>query len=161
MNRLICILVLFFISTGLFAQKLLLVENMKSLKNFKYYQGDEIIIKCYGSDGRITDQILDMTDTTVTFNIMGEMRLEEISGIYRENWLIRILRGFTLLGGVAYFGLDSFNRLINNDSPVILTETLLISGGLVAFSFALIPFNYRKINKGKNWQLRTIDLDSF
>jgi len=161
LNRLICILFLFLISTGLFAQKLLLVENMKSLKNYKYYQGDEIIMKCYGSDGRITDRILDMTDTTVIFNIMGEMRLEEISGIYRENWLIRILRGFTLLGGVAYFGLDSFNRLINNDSPVILTETLIISGGLVAFSFALIPFNYRKINKGKNWQLRTIDLDSF
>ncbi|MCU0370584.1 MAG: hypothetical protein MUC31_04140 [Bacteroidales bacterium] len=143
------------------AQKLLLVENIKTSKNYKYYQGEDIIMKFQGGEGRVTDRILDMTDSTVIFDMMGQVGFSEISGIYRVNWMIEILRGLSLLGGAAYFGIDSFNRLINHDDPVILTETMLISGGLVAFSFALMPFKYRKINGGKHWRLRTIDLGSF
>jgi len=161
MSRLIFIGILCLIATSIFAQKLLLVENANSFKNFKYYVGEDILIKYPGSEGRIADRIFDLTDSTAIFEITGEVRLEDLSCIYRENWLIRILRGLTLLGGTAYFGVDSFNRLINDENPVIDTGTLLISGGMVAFSFALIPFNYRKINIGGKWQVRTIDLNSF
>ena len=161
MNRLIFTGILFFLTANILAQKILLVENVSSLKNFKYYQGADISISCPGSDGRIDDVIVDLTDSTVVFEIMGEVSLKDISCIFRENKIVQILRGFTLIAGTAYFGLDTFNRLINHDNPVILTETLLISGGLVAFSFALIPFRYRKLHTGGKWQLRTIDLNSF
>ena len=120
-----------------------------------------IILKVDYIQDKIFDEIFDMTDSSIVLNNLGEVNLEEILMIYRENWLVEILRGLSLLGGVAYFGLDSFNRLINNDSPVILAETAIISGGLVAFSFALIPFKHRKINTQGKWALRTIDLNSF
>lgn len=161
LNRLIFIGILILISTIVTAQKILVLENNHSLKNFKYYQGDDIMIKTALFEKKINDQILDMTDSTVIFNVAGELRFEGILCIYRENWLIEIIRGLSLLGGVAYFGLDSFNRLINNDAPVILTETLVISAGMVAFAFALTPLKYKKINTNGKWQLRTIDLNSF
>jgi hypothetical protein len=161
LNRLLFIVLLFFISTGIIAQKLLVVENTRTLKNIKYYQEDNIIIKCPGSDGRITDRIYDMTDTSVIFEIMGEVSLADISCIYREIMIIDILSGFIMLGGVAYFGLDTFNRLINHDDPVVLSETLIISGGMVALGAALIPLRYRKIQTGGKWKLRTIDLNEF
>jgi hypothetical protein len=160
-NRLISISVLCFILTNIFAQKLLLVENVNSLKNYKYYQGQDIIIKFAGSEGRIADHIFDLTDTTVILEIMGEVRLENVSCIYRENWFVQTLRGLGLLGGAAYFGIDSFNRMINHEYPVVDTGTLLISGGMVAFSFALTPLRYKRINTGEKWHLRTINLNSF
>jgi hypothetical protein len=137
------------------------VENEKSLKNIKYYQGDMIIINFPGSQDRFADQISDMTDSSVIFILAGEVNLADISCVYRENWLIQTLRGLSLLGGAAYFGLDTFNRMINHDNPVVLTETLIISGSMIAFSFALIPFRYRKIHPGEKWHLRTIDLGEF
>jgi hypothetical protein len=144
-----------------FSQKILVIENVKSLKNIKYYQGDAIILKVDYIQDKIFDVIFDMTDSSIVLNNLGEVNLENILIIYRDNWFVQTLRGLSLLGGVAYFGLDSFNRLINNDSPVILAETAIISGGLVAFSFALIPFKYRKIDARGKWALRTIDLNSF
>lgn len=144
-----------------FSQKILVVENVTSLKNIKYYQGDAIILKVDFIQDKIFDEIFDMTDSSIVLNNLGEVNLENILIIYTENWLVEIIQGLSLLGGVTYFGLDSFNRLINNDSPVILAETAIISGGLVAFSFALIPFKYRKINTQGKWALRTIDLNSF
>lgn len=161
MNRLISIGVLCFVMTNTFAQKLLLVENVNSLKNFKYYQGQDILIKFTGSEGRIADQIFDLTDTTIILEILGEVRLENVSCIYRENWFVQTLRGLSLLGGAAYFGIDSFNRMINHEYPVVDTGTLLISGGMVAFSFALMPLRYKRIKTGEKWHLRTIDLNSF
>ncbi len=161
LNRMIFTGIFIFFSNCIFAQKILVIENINSLKNFKYYQGDQIFVKIDGFQGRISDQIADMTDSTIIFYIMGEFTFDKVKCIYRENWLIKTLRGLSLIGGTAYLGIDSFNRLINHEYPVIESETLMISGGMVAFSFALIPFNYRKINTRGNWQMRTIDLNSF
>ena len=110
------------------------------------------------SDGqaKVSDNIFDLTDTTVIFEGLGEVKISNISCIYRENWLIVTLSGLSLLGGVAYFGVDSFNRLINQEYPVIQTETMWISGGMVAFGLALIPFRYRKITISEKWQLRSL-----
>ena len=138
-----------------------MAENCKTLKNFKFYQGDAIILKVDGGTDRIFDEILDMNDSSIVLAAFGIVRFDEISGIYFENWLVQITRGLSLLGGAAYFGLDSFNRLINNDSPVILAETVIISGSLVALSFALTPLRYRKYNTHGNWKLRMIDLNDF
>ena len=143
-----------------FSQKILVVENTRSMKNIKYYQGDDIILKVENLNDRIHDEIYDMDDSTLSLVIKGNVRLEDITGIYRENWVIKTLRGLSLLAGVAYFGIDSFNRMINNDSPVVLAETAIISASLIAFSFALIPFNYRKIDTNRKWSLRTIDAAS-
>jgi len=161
LKRTIFIAILIVFSAFVSAQKILVVENVKSLKNIKYYQGDEIFVKLPGFEDKIFDHIFDLTDSTVIFEIAGEFAFHEIISIYRENRMIQILRKFSLIGGAAYFSLDSFNRLINNDAPVILTETLIISGGIVAFSFALIPFTYRKFNTGGKWHLRTLDMNAF
>jgi hypothetical protein len=110
---------------------------------------------------RIMDNIFDLTDTTVVFEGLGEVKISHIASIYRDNWLIDILGNLSLIGGVAYFGLDSFNRMINQEYPVCQTETMLISGGMVAFGLVLIPFRYRKITIAEKWRLTCIDPGSF
>jgi uncharacterized membrane protein SirB2 len=161
LNRSIFIVALLLFGGELFSQKILLVENVHSLKNFKYYQGNMIMFKLAGGHSRISDNICDLTDTTVIFEGLGEVKIANISSIYRENWLIETLSGLSILGGVAYFGLDSFNRMINHEYPVCQTETMLISGGMVAFGLALIPLRYRKINISEKWRFKCIDPDSY
>jgi hypothetical protein len=161
LTRLFFIGFLLLISTCLFSQEILVVENKNSLKNFKYYIGDELIFKCPFDDKKVHDLILDFKDSSIVFETMGEIRLSEITSIYRVNYVIKILQPLTLIGGAAYLGVDAFNRLINNDSPVILGETVAISAGLVALSFAMTPFRLIKYNTTDKWTMRTIDLDEF
>lgn len=144
-----------------YSQKILIMENSRSLKNIKYYPGDEIILKVDHAEKRIFDQILDLTDSTIILDESGTVYFDQITGIYKENWLVQTIRGLSFLAGVGYFGLDSFNRLINNDSPVILAETAIISGSLIAVAAILTPLRYRKFNTQKNWELRTINMDAF
>jgi hypothetical protein len=157
LNRAIFIGILLLSGIEMFSQKILLVENVRSLKNFKYYQGNGIMFKLSGGQSRIADNIFDLTDSTIVFEGLGEVKISDILCIYRENWLIVTLSGLSLLGGTAYFGVDSFNRLINHEYPVCQAETMWISGGMVAFGLALIPFRYRKINISEKWKIRCID----
>jgi hypothetical protein len=155
---LISIALILLLAPGISAQKFLLIENQHSLKNHKFYQGEGITFRFASEEKKVFDLILDMTDSTIVFESMGEVRLNEITAIYMDNYVVKILQPLTLLAGAAYFGLDSFNRLINNDSPVILAETAIISAGLIGFSFALTPLRQRKLNTSK-WHLRTINMD--
>jgi hypothetical protein len=144
-------------ATNIIGQKILVVENIHSLKNFKYYQGNDIYIQVEGKDGRLADMIVDITDTSVIFEVLGEVKMNDIKAIYRENWLIQTIRGLSLLGGAGYLGIDSFNRMINHEYPVVQTETLVISGCMIAISFALTPLKYRKISIAEKWKLKPID----
>lgn len=131
------------------------------MKNIKYYQGNGLMWSTDRTPGRISDDIFDFTDSTIIFEFVGEVKFKDVTTIYRRNWLVETARGLTFIGGVAYFSIDSFNRLINHDYPVVLPETLAISGGLVAVSFVLMPFKYRKIHTGKNWSMRVIDKNEY
>lgn len=152
---------LFLVSTGLFSQRFLLVENQHSFKNHKIYPGDEISFRIPDEKVKIRDLVVDLKDSSIVFEMMGEVQLKEITAIYLDNYLVKLLQPLTLLAGSLYFGIDSFNRLINNDSPVILAETFYISAGILAFSFALTPLRQRKLNTSGKWQLRVIDLNDY
>jgi hypothetical protein len=141
---------------GLQAQTFLLVENRNSLKNFKYYAGDDIRFRSCLEDRIIEGPITMLSDSSMIIGEIGEVNYNEIEIIYRQRLPIRWAQGLLFLGGAAYFSIDSFNRLINNQSPVILAETAYISAGMIAASAVLIPLRYKKVKKEK-WEFRVID----
>lgn len=139
-------------------QRILVLENVHTLKNFKYKEGQKIILKLAGENRKVHDRIYALEEQGIILENRGEVRFSEIEAIYRENWLIRLLQSVSFIGGAGYLALDSFNRLINHEGPVFQTETLIISGSMIAFSAALIPFQYRIIRPGDKWQLKMIDM---
>ncbi|MFO7615456.1 MAG: hypothetical protein R6W71_12540 [Bacteroidales bacterium] len=157
-SGLIAILVLFCLNPVI-GQKILVLENVRTMKNFKYYEGQKIILKVAGERGKVHDRIAGLEEGSVILEYFGEVGFGQIEAIYRENWLVRITQSLSFIGGTGYLALDSFNHLINKEGPVFQTETLIISGSMITFSAALIPFQYRVIRPGDKWKLKMIDLD--
>jgi hypothetical protein len=139
-------------------QQFMLVEKYNNLKNFKYCEGDPIRLQIKSEQRIIEGEITGLSDSSLFIGSWEEIMFNDIRFIYRERYWIRLSRGFFLVGGIGYFSVDAFNRLINNDSPVILMETLAISTGLVGLSFLLIPLKYKRINPEK-WNISLIDFD--
>lgn len=158
-QNLIAFLAFFFIAATADSQHFLLVENRHNLHNFKYFEGDGIRMKAK-PDGRIVEGIITvLTDSSVFVGAVEEVYMTEIITIYRQRTGIRWLQGALLLGGIAYFSIDSFNRLINNQAPVILTETAVISAGMISAGFLLQPAQYKKLHT-ERWDLRMIDFST-
>jgi hypothetical protein len=147
----------FFIFLGqCHAQQFIMVENLRTLKNFKYYLGDNIRLKSAEEDRLIEGEITCLSDSMICIGDWEEVMLKDIRFIYRERFGILISRSIFLIAGIGYVTIDSFNRLINNDAPVILAETVYISAGLVGLNFLLIPLKYKRIKTGK-WQVEYFD----
>jgi hypothetical protein len=155
-SRLITIFVLLCLNPVI-GQKILVLENIHTMKNFKYYEGQKIVLKVAGERGKVYDRIAGLEEGSVILEYYGEVGFDQIGAICRENWLVRITQSLSFIGGTGYLALDSFNRLINKEGPVLQTETLIISGSMIAFSAALIPFQYRIIRLGDKWKLKMIE----
>ena len=158
----VIVMVLAFYLSGLVteAQQLMLVENKRNLKNFKYYPGEDIRLKVRPDHRIIEGEITCLKDSTMCIGDWEEVSYHDIRFIYRSRQMIRIARSVFLISGVAYFSIDSFNRLINNDSPVILAETALISGGLLGTSILLTPLRYKRL-KPEKWRIKMLNFDDF
>ncbi|HNQ83625.1 MAG TPA: hypothetical protein PLW31_01495 [Bacteroidales bacterium] len=161
MKKSVILWILLLILVRCHGQVFLLVENDKTLKNFKYYPGDVLSFSLGPSQGRITDQITGMTDSTLIFEYTGEVGIDRLVTIYRSNWLMMTLSSLSMLAGAGYIGLDSFNRLINREYPVIDAGTALVSAALIGGSFALMPFHDRRLKCHTRWKLKVLDQSSF
>jgi hypothetical protein len=137
-------------------QRVLLVEKPGSFKNFKYFEGEDIILRTYPDGDRIEGTIHLMTDSSIIVNYDNEIQLENIERIIRPLFWIRLLSKSTRIAGAGYFVLDAVNNTINNET-IIDEQTVKISAGLVAFSYALVPFQYRRIKIGNPWRLKILD----
>jgi hypothetical protein len=138
------------------AQQFLLVENVRNLRNYKYYPGEDIRIRTK-QDNRIVEGVITgISDSSIYIGDWEEVYFSDVQTIYRTRIPVKWLQGLLVLGGAAYFSIDSFNRLINNQSPVVLAETAYISAGMVAAGFAVTPLRYKRM-KSEKWNLRLID----
>ncbi len=144
--------------TQVLGQKMLLLENKKNLKNFKFFEGDQVRYRLKDNKTWFSGDISQMNDTMVVFNWVDEVPLSNITAIARRQWFFSILSRLSMTAGVLYFSIDTFNNLINGNNPLIDQQTAIISAGLVAGGFLLQPLTIRKIKLNENWTLKVLDL---
>ena len=155
---LIFLLLLSFVGPELIAQRVLLVEKPGRFKNYKYFVGDDIIVKIAPYGEKHEGTIHEVTDTSLLINFDNEIMIDDIEMILRPRWGFNLLSKVTRIAGAGYFVLDVVNRSINNQSPVVDQNTLMISAGLVAFSYALVPFHDKRIKKGEKWRIKVLNM---
>ena len=163
MHRLISInlFVFIFLLTGsVLAQNIFLLEKPGTIKNKKYYVGDQIKIRTIEKDTIIEGVINKIFDSVLIIDYNNEVRVSDIKMIYTKRWGFNLLKGIFQLSGFAYLGISSINGLINNDKPILPKETLIISGGLIIAGFAMVPLaNKRHIIDQEKWRVKTLIFD--
>ena len=139
------------------AQSLLVVEKLNAdVKNLKFKTGDRIILKSNKNE-KIHGYITKIEDSTLTINYRS-VPFKEISAIYSERVILRVLYSVGIRSSGAYIVVDSFNNLINNESPVIKTASLKASGIMMGIGLLSGAFKYKKHLVGKDkWRLKVLN----
>ena len=140
------------------AQNIFVLERPGTIKNYKFYSGDNIQIRTISGDTILSGTITLVKDSSLLINYSNEVMIGDIAAIYRKPWGFNFLQYLSLLAGTAYLGISTINGLINSDVPIVPKETLIISGSMIVFGVALIPLTTRKyvIDKEK-WRLVILD----
>ncbi len=160
MQKVIFILFFLMLCLSLYGQQYLVVQKAGSIKNFKYEVGKDISIQTLKGDFIIEGDISKITDSTLFIDNLYEIEYSNIQRVLRpRGFWKRLSILFFIQGGVAYTAIVGINGLINNDSPVIDEQTLIISAVMVATGLALSPFYTKKMNIGEKWQLKVLDFE--
>jgi len=136
----------------------LLVEKTSKYKNYKYFVGDDIIVKTAPYDEKHQGTLHEITDTSILINFDNEIMLEDINMVLRPRWGISLLSKITRIAGAGYFVLDVVNRSINNQSPVVDQTTAIISASMIAFGYALVPLQKKRMKRGDKWRIKVLNM---
>ena len=139
------------------AQRVLLIEKPGKFKNYKYFVGDDIMLKTAPYSQKYEGTIHEISDTSIIINFDNEIMLKDINKVLRKRtglpWLSIITRAL----GAGYLLLDVVNNALNNE-PIIDQQTVMISAGLVAFSYALVPLHNRHLKRGEKWRIKVLNM---
>lgn len=144
-------------SIEIMGQKLLVLEKAGTAKNYKYKTGDKIKVETVRDNLVFSGEITEIKDSSIIINSYNEVKLREISRIFRERALMRLFSGAAISGGLFYLSLDWVNGIINNDSPIIAKNTIIASGILVGTGLIMRQFFYRKFETKEKWRLKILD----
>jgi len=149
---------LFLLAFHLAGQNALIIERPGTINNYKYFQGSEIKLKTISTDTIISGTISLIEDSIIILNQNFSLKITDIRTVYKKRWGFSFLQYLSIFSGLAYVSISTINGLINNDSPVVPSETLIISGSMIAFGIAVTPLTTRKL-KTDNEKWRVIILD--
>jgi len=149
---------LFSVNTS--AQQYLVVQKRGFVKNFKYEIDDELSFVTKKGEFYIKGTISKITDSIITLDNLYEIKLDNIAKIYEKRRFLKKLSGlFFIRGGIAYTAIVGINSLINNESPLVDEQTLIISAGMIAVGLALKPFIIKKMDVCNKWQLKVLNFN--
>jgi len=140
------------------AQRILLVEKPGKFKNYKYTVGKEITVRTAPYREVHSGTIHEVTDTSILINFDNEIMLEDIEMVMRRRWGLSLLSKITRVAGAGYFILDVVNNAINSSPTIVDKNTVMISAGLVAFSYVLVPFHNKRMKRGEKWRIKVLNM---
>jgi len=140
------------------AQKTMVVEKIGTPTRYGFHLGDVVKIETKTQKVIVKNYLWALTDTTITIGSRTIIPVSDIGAVYKSYHFPRLMTKFLFIAGAGYFVLDAFNNMINKQT-VINTQTLIISGCLIAASLALIPLHQKKCRIGIRWKLKIMDIN--
>jgi hypothetical protein len=140
------------------AQKIIALDKGGRVKRIKYYTGDFISLKTWQKE-KIEGTIFSIYDSSFVVGT-DTIFLREVRAVKntQRNYGFRLLGSASAIAGAAYLPLTTFNRTINDDSPIVSESALKVSGSFlgVAIISKLIANRHYKISEKR--PLKILDL---
>lgn len=140
------------------AQRIVVFDKGGKVKRIRYFEKDYIKLKM--EDGRSVQGKISSIEDEVFYVGQKKVQLDSVKmvHVYKYQSLLNPVGSFLLVGSTAYFGIDTFNRLINSNHPLIEEETVKASAVMLAGSFVCKELIHRRYKISKKRPLKIIDI---
>lgn len=137
---LLSIVFLFLLTMPAFGQgqRFLALDKPGKVKRLRYYVGDEIKIKLKGDKLVYTDQIEEITDTSLVIR-KTHIPIRNIRAVvrFKQGGLLNQAISKLPIAGAFYFLADTFNPVFYGGEVEVSRSGIIVGSSLIASSFAL------------------------
>jgi len=150
----ICVILL----SSVYAQKVLVLENMGTGKTYRFFEGNKIAVKTSDTSKKVSGKITEILDSSIIISNTYSFDLKEISVAYKNRRSSEVVSYSLMAFGAMFFILDVVNNGINGDKPMVRADVTLIAAAIAGAGGILQGFTERKcvVRKDK-WRLKIID----
>lgn len=133
----------------------LVVKKPGKVDSEKYFAGDEIELKIRGADWWLKDEIQYVGDSAISVD-SREIALTEIESVRIPLNFPRTLGGFMMSAGIFLTSIIVVNGVINDDSPVITQNQLILGTSLIAGGWLARRWKYKYMPIGDKYVVLVI-----
>lgn len=141
-----------------------IVEKAGTVRNYKFVSGEKISLMYEINDSLVSSRgtICTISDSAIVINETNKIPLKDIRKVYIKRKFFAIFSEVGWKAGVGYFAVEGINGLLTKRTPVIPTETLFISGGLLASSFFSKLLTIKTIKTdGEKWKVKALVYEDY
>lgn len=145
-------------STIIYSQKIVAFDKRGKVKRVKYYEGEFIRLKT--SNKKVVEGVITQIRSASFLINNQEVMLDSVVKVYNTQKLygINLMGSFFIVAGSGYFPLDTFNRIINNDDPLVSEESALVSASFLSAGFICKAIAHKGYKISEKRPLKIIDL---
>lgn len=146
------------LSSGLFAQKVFVVEKIGRAKHFIYKTDHRIRLQAGEPPVIISGNLTGISDTALVIDHFTPVKISNILRVEkpRSFWLHSTPKWF--VASIAYAVGSMINHWIN-PAPANDNTILPVSGSLAGIGIISYQMSYRKIPVGDKWKVKVLDFD--
>jgi hypothetical protein len=138
----------------------ILFTRFGCVKKYEFFKGDVIKYKLKGERHFIAGKIIAMHDSSIVFEAdsVGLNQIKVIR-IKSNNYHAQLFQTIFLIGGIGYPSLSIFNNAMNEVSPLLNQNGLIITGSFLAASGLVNVLRIQHIRFTKNKLIKIVDID--
>jgi len=139
----------------------LAVKNTANASNYKYFTGDQIIVRLKNDTLLRKGTITCFYDSSFLINDQTEVQVDRIIMIIRPRFWNHFLSKGLKIFGITYFGLTGLNRSLNHEYPVYEKSTVLTSLVIYSSGILLKALGYKKLKLPVQWRAEVLNFKQF
>lgn len=159
MKKLVFLLVFYFVTGFIFAQKVMLVEKIGTSRKYFYHTGDYLKLRVSKPDTLLRGKLWSVSDSMIS--VAGflpiDVRLGDIGSVYKQFYFPKKFSGYMVIGSLGIFTIIGFNHLINNEQ-VFTSDMFIISGSMLGAGLISFSLTEKRCKTSRRWKIKVLEI---
>lgn len=160
MKKILVLLVFYFITGFVLAQKTLLIENIGTSKKYFYHTGDYLKLRVSKEDTLLKGKLWSIHDSMISVAELRpfDVRLRDIGSVYKQFSFPKKFGRYMGIASVSIFAIIAFNHLMNNEQ-VFTPDMFIISGSLLGVGLISFSMKEKRCRTDRGWKIKVLDIE--
>jgi hypothetical protein len=160
MKKILVLLVFYFITGILYAQKTLMVEKIGTSRRYFYHAGDYLKLRVSKEDTLLKGKLWSIRDSMISVAELRpfDVRISDIGSVYKQFAFPEKFGKYMIIGSGVLFAIIGINHLIHNEQ-VFTPEMFIISGSLLGVGLISFALREKRCKTGMHWKIKVLDIN--
>ncbi|MCX6269099.1 MAG: hypothetical protein NTW16_17390 [Bacteroidetes bacterium] len=160
MKKILVLVVFYFVTGFVFAQKTLLIEKIGTSRKYFYHAGDYMKLRVSRQDTLLKGKLWSVHDSVISISELRpfDVRIKDIGSVYKQFSFPKKFGKYMAIGSMVLFTVIAANHLINNEQ-VFTPDMFILSGSLLGAGIISLSLSEKRCKTSRRWKIKVLNVN--